>query len=74
VAVVFGAMFLFCGCVTISGTGQSCTFTVMVLLGTLIAGVHALTLTQYDVVCVSSGVVNWLLFVPTGVERSPELP
>ena len=73
-AVVFGAMFLFCGCSVISGTGHSCTLTVMVLLGTLCGGVQPVTLTQYEVVSVSGGVVNWLLFVPTGLEVSPELP
>ena len=46
--------------------------TVAVLLSTLPPAL--LTRAQYGVVVVSTGVMNVLEFVPTGVEVSPEAP
>ena len=51
------------------------TVTVAVLLLTLAVPLHVLvTRTQYDFVAVSAGVVNELLFVPTGVVVTPLVP
>ena len=61
------------GCVAIPGGLQ--TVIVAVVLLTLVVPLQVLvTFTQYDFVAESAGVVNELLFVPTGVVVVPLAP